>query len=85
MHFIRELNTFYITNACILDLTNGRRPAVHMITKLMIMSYQLPCNASVTAACIVQALICMCLTCVHNKATVVTKMHVKSICLGVQL
>ena len=48
---------------------------------------QVPIN-NVTDACIVQALIYMRLltiACLHNKAAVVTTMHVKSICLGVLL
>ena len=46
MHLIDKLNTFYSTNPRILDLTNGRLPAVHMVTKLIITSQQLPCNTS---------------------------------------
>ena len=45
-------------------------------------------GAIITGACIVQALIFMCLltiTCLHKKAAVVTKRLVKSICLGEQL
>ena len=47
MHLVHELNTFYTTNACILDLKNGQLPAVHMVTKLIITSQQLPCNTSI--------------------------------------
>ena len=61
MHLICKSNTFYITNAHILNLTNGQLLAAHMITKLIIMSHPLPCNASITGACIVQALIYICL------------------------
>ena len=47
MRLIDELNTFYNTNFPILDLTNGRLPPVHMVTKLSIASHQLPCNTSI--------------------------------------
>ena len=47
MRLIDELNTFYNTNSRILDLTNGRLPAVHMVTKRIITSHQFPCNTSI--------------------------------------
>ena len=47
MHLRDELNTFYNTSSRILDLTNGRLPPVHMVTKLSIASHQLPCNTSI--------------------------------------
>ena len=46
MRLIDELHTFYNTKSRILDLTNGRLPAVHMVKKLIITSHQLPCNTS---------------------------------------
>ena len=47
MSLIDELYTFYNTKPRILDLTNGRLPAVHMVTKPIIASHQLPCNTSI--------------------------------------
>ena len=47
MRLTDELNTLYNTKPCILDLTNGRLPAVDMVTKLIITSHQLPCNTSI--------------------------------------
>ena len=47
MRLIDELHTFYNTKPRILDLTNGRLPAVHMVTKLIITSHQLSCNTSI--------------------------------------
>ena len=35
---VHELNTFYNTNASILDLKNGRLPAVHMATNYYVTS-----------------------------------------------
>ena len=46
MRLTDELNTFYNTSSRILDLTNGRLPPVHMVTKLSIASQQLTCNTS---------------------------------------
>ena len=47
MRLTDELNTFYDTSSHILDLTNGRLPPVHVVTKLSIASHQLPCNTSI--------------------------------------
>ena len=47
MRLIDELYTFCNTKPRILDLTNGRLPAVHMVTKPIIASHQLPCNTSI--------------------------------------
>ena len=47
MRLTDELNTFYNTSSRILDLTNGRLPPVHIVTKLSIASHQLPFNTSI--------------------------------------
>ena len=47
LYSTQVIDTFYNTNICLLDLTNGRLPAVHMDTNYLLCHMQFPCCTSI--------------------------------------